>query len=74
MDKFQIGEKLSPQKILPGMYIVLDNELWRVQHNFNVLGRGRMFALSYHTHKDPKGYRFYHHQDDLSIQTYQQID
>lgn len=61
-----LDEKVQAPVLKEGDHIMINDMFYRVVNNFPVVGGGgRMLMLAFHTHLEPKGYKF-HHADTLA--------
>lgn len=77
MNQFELlDEKVAAMNLAPDDYVILQDKLWHVINNFPVVGGGgRMLMLAFHTHVEPRGYKFHPvAQNDLRFEVFRQID
>lgn len=76
MSNFEMLEdKVPARNLAPDDHVIINDQLWRIINNFPVLGgAGRMLMLAYHTHVEPRGYKFHHvEQNDLHFEVFRKI-
>lgn len=78
MPNFELLEdKVQNKDLKDGDHIMIKDQLWRVIRNFPVLGGGydgnRMLMLAYHTHTEPRAYKFHPVRDETRVEVFRQI-
>lgn len=77
MSNFELLDtKVAARDLAPGDHVILEDRLWRIVKNYPVIGgAGRMLMLAFHTHVDPRGYKFHPvPQSDLRFEVFRTIE